>query len=210
MVDYNKFAETFSKSRKNMKWLEIDYFIEYINENFNQKVSILDVGCGNWRLLKSLQNSNLDFSYLWIDSSNWMIDEAKSEFPNSTFQVLDMLNIDKVWQKFDAIFFIASFHHLENIKDRLSLLNKAKTLLNHGWLIMMANWNLLSENNLKKYIKSYIWKGDFNVKIGKFTRYYHWFQTTELEELFNSSGFSVVKNQFFGEGNNIVSIIKFQ
>jgi hypothetical protein len=27
MTDYNNFAETFSRSRKNMKWEEIDYFI---------------------------------------------------------------------------------------------------------------------------------------------------------------------------------------
>jgi hypothetical protein len=27
MVDYNNFAKEFAKSRKNMKWEEIDYFL---------------------------------------------------------------------------------------------------------------------------------------------------------------------------------------
>jgi hypothetical protein len=30
MVDYNNFAKTFSNSRKNMKWEEIDYFLSKI------------------------------------------------------------------------------------------------------------------------------------------------------------------------------------
>jgi hypothetical protein len=30
-VDYNNFATTFSQSRKNMKWEEIDYFIDFLN-----------------------------------------------------------------------------------------------------------------------------------------------------------------------------------
>jgi cyclopropane fatty-acyl-phospholipid synthase-like methyltransferase len=45
MVDYNNFAKTFSKSRKNMKWLEMEYFLEKLN--FTNDIKILDVGCGN-------------------------------------------------------------------------------------------------------------------------------------------------------------------
>jgi hypothetical protein len=41
MVDYNNFAKTFSKSRKNMKWLEMEYFLEKII--FSDSTKILDV-----------------------------------------------------------------------------------------------------------------------------------------------------------------------
>jgi hypothetical protein len=30
-VDYNNFAKTFSNSRKNMKWEEIDYFVSFLS-----------------------------------------------------------------------------------------------------------------------------------------------------------------------------------
>jgi len=80
--------------------------------------------------------------------------------------------------------------------------------LNTWWIIMMTNWNLLWKNNFEKYEESYLWNGDFNIKIGKFTRYYHSFQLDELEDLFISSGFEIIKNEFFGEGNNCISIIK--
>lgn len=208
MVNYNEFAKTFSNSRKNLKWLELDYFIDFIKWIFwINKICILDVGCGSWRLLKYLKESELKFSYLWIDSSIGMIDEAKKEFPSDNFQVLDMCNIDKIWQKFDIVFFIASFHHLESLEDRMKALILAKNLLNFGWLIFMTNWDLLWENNFNKYENVYLWNWDFSIKIGKSTRYYHWFDVSELEKIFVSNGFEIIKNEVFWEGNNIISII---
>jgi hypothetical protein len=41
MVDYNNFAKIFSNSRKNMKWEEIDYFLENINKD--KALKILDI-----------------------------------------------------------------------------------------------------------------------------------------------------------------------
>ena len=40
-VDYNNFAKTFSSSRKNMKWEEIDFFMELIKEK--KSLNILDI-----------------------------------------------------------------------------------------------------------------------------------------------------------------------
>jgi len=41
LVDYNNFAKTFSQSRKNMKWEEIEYFLEKID--FNDELKFLDI-----------------------------------------------------------------------------------------------------------------------------------------------------------------------
>jgi hypothetical protein len=41
-----------------------------------------------------------------------------------------MLDLDLIKEKFDYIFFIASFHHLDNLKDRELVLSKAYNLLN--------------------------------------------------------------------------------
>jgi hypothetical protein len=40
-VDYNKFAKTFSESRKNMKWEEIDYFLSFLENK--KDFSVLDI-----------------------------------------------------------------------------------------------------------------------------------------------------------------------
>jgi hypothetical protein len=41
MVDYNNFAKTFSTSRKNMKWLEMEYFLQKLI--LSDQTNILDV-----------------------------------------------------------------------------------------------------------------------------------------------------------------------
>jgi len=55
--------------------------------------------------------------------------EAKKLHPENEFLELNMLDISKIKQKFNHIFFIASFHHLNTIKDRKKVLSKAYDLL---------------------------------------------------------------------------------
>ena len=49
-VDYDNFSQTFSASRNNMKWEEIEFFLEKYPE-YIDGLKILDIGCGNGRLL---------------------------------------------------------------------------------------------------------------------------------------------------------------
>jgi hypothetical protein len=58
-----------------------------------------------------------------------MIKYAKQNFPDKEFLNLDMLDLDKVDNKFNNIFLIASFHHLNNLEDREQVLIKAYDLL---------------------------------------------------------------------------------
>lgn len=214
-VDYNDFAKTFSNSRKNMKWEEIEYFLSFLESE--KKISTLDIWCGNWRFLRALKNNNISINkYLWLDLSTWLLKEAKKINPESDFMELNMLDLDKLeWQKFDYIFFIASFHHLEKMEDRISVLKKAKKLLNVNWKIFMTNWSLESELNKKRYLKSKIsdsknkfWSTDFSIKIWEFTRYYHCFNLSELEYLFKENWFKILENKEFENKKNFVSIIK--
>lgn len=226
-LSYDDFASTFSQSRKNLRWGEIEYFVEYIKNHFPDKeVSILDVGCGNGRFLNSLalwvedpprrervgvraDNSTLPYSYLGIDESTGMIEEARKLHPWHAFQVLDMNHLEKLSNSdnsYDVIVFIASFHHLHTEQERKAVLNKAKKLLKEGGIIMMTNWNLLWETLFAKYEKSHQGGGDFRIKIGTYERYYHGFTVMELEALFVENGYSLLSNQVFEGGKNIVSI----
>ncbi len=238
-VDYNNFATTFSNSRKNMKWEEIDYFIDFLNNQNSSSargelgggwISILDVGCWNGRLLEHIENSWIKIdNYLWTDLSVWLIDEAKKLHPDQDFQVLDMLDLQKLYNKssspargrlgggqfFDSIFFIASFHHLYTIEQRLETLKQTKNLLKSNWTIFMTNWALNSELNSEKYKKSIIeksknefWSQDYNIKIGEFTRFYHSFTFEELEFLFKKTWFKVMENRLFENGRNWVSVVE--
>lgn len=233
--DYDNIAKKFAKSRKNMKWEEIEYFLEnYILKNIKkEKIKILDVWCWSWRLLEHLQKylSEKNFSYLWVDLSFEMIEEAKKNFPENNFEVLDMENLDKIkWEKFDFVFFIASFHHKKFLRERDKTLFSLKNILKENSLIFMTNWALSSEINFEKYKNSEIifekkdfenlqdfeekqkekqfWSKDFSIKFWEFYRYYHCFTLEELEFLFEKNNFEIVENKLFDNGRNFISVFR--
>lgn len=213
-VDYNNFSKTFAASRKNMKWEEVEYFFSTLN----LQDDILDIWCGSWRLLELYQNHfwKLPDSYLGVDLSQWLLDEAKKSFPNYDFIQANMLDIADVTQgkKFNNIFLIASFHHLDSISDREKLLKSLKKLLTESWKIYMTNWALESSVHKEKYQDSYViwsensfWSKDFNIKFWKFDRYYHCFSLQELEYLAESAGLKIEENRLFDSEKNFVTIL---
>ncbi len=213
-VDYNNFAKTFSNSRKKMKWEEIDYFLSFLE--WKKNISILDIWCWNGRFLSHLKDKNIEYdNYLWIDLSDWLLKEASNLHPEVQFLHLNMLDIDSINEKFDYIFFIASFHHLDNIDSRKEVLEKASKLLNKDWKIFMTNWALNSELNKEKYKSSIIsdskndfWSLDYNIKLWEFDRYYHCFNLKEVKYLCNESWFEILENKLFENNRNFISIIQ--
>lgn len=229
MTDYNPFAKTFSESRKNMKWKELDAIIEDIQKNNFQ--NILDIGCGNGRFLENFLSivDNSSVNYVWVDASEEMLIEAKKLYKNHNFYVSTMqdflsklstkidenvevvelkenqkISNKKIFQKFDAIIFLASFHHLKSEKERIEVLQNAKKMLSENGKIYLTNWNLLPQ---EKYKKNHIWNGDFDIKIWNFSRYYHGFDLEELGEIFQKSELFIEKNEIFEWWRNIFSIL---
>ena len=214
MVNYNSFAKTFSNSRKNMKWDEIEYFLDFLK--WKKDLKILDVWCWSGRLLWELISNKLDIKiYLWIDLSKWLLNEAKKEYTSYNFLELNMLDLNKINKKYDVIFLIATFHHLKNMKERLKVLKNISTLLEKNWKIYMTNWALNSNLNFKKYKDSRIiwskndfWNYNYNIKIWKFTRFYHSFDLEELKYLFNKIWFSILENRLYKNDKNFISIFE--
>ncbi len=54
MMSYDAFAETFSNSRKNLFWPELEYTIEDMRKM--GYTSALDIGCGNGRFLEQIED----------------------------------------------------------------------------------------------------------------------------------------------------------
>jgi 2-polyprenyl-3-methyl-5-hydroxy-6-metoxy-1,4-benzoquinol methylase len=212
-VDYNSFWKKFANSRKGMKWEEIDYFID--NHISSPSFSVLDIWCWSWRLLEIFKDKGLKCDYYWVDLSKVLLEEAKKNHPEAIFKELNMLDIQEDIWKFDYIFLIASFHHLENESNRLKVLSKLKNILNKDWKIFMTNWALNSWKNYEKYKKSIInwsensyWGIDYGIKFWEHIRYYHSFSLEELSHLFDYESYSIVENRLFDSEKNIISIIK--
>jgi SAM-dependent methyltransferase len=158
MTNYDHFAETFSKSRKNLSWPELDYIISDIHDQ--GYTNLLDIGCGNGRFLEEMGKRGMKLeTYLGLDNSAGMIEEARRLHPEYHFEVCDMLSLSTIPpshhptnQLFDAIIFLASFHHLETLEERIQVLHDVKTLLAPHGRVYMTNWNLRDQ---EKYIKSH-------------------------------------------------------
>lgn len=149
---YNTIGDEFSASRAYI-WPDLKPYLEAVPE----KASVLDVGCGNGRLLLGLPE---DVRYTGIDISSTLIVNAFKSHPNANFIETDITK-DEVWKhlpQFDYIFCIAVIHHLPTRKDQLFVLNQIKKHLKPGGKCLITAWNLWQPKLLKHHL-------DFKTKI---------------------------------------------
>lgn len=146
-----------------------------------------------------------------------MLDSFDTAPLPSTFDVqtqcLDMTKMSFASGSFDVIVFIASFHHLESISDRTSVLHVAADILDQKGMLYMTNWYLLSPENKKRYqdsVEKHYEDGsaDFTIKIGKHSRFYHSFTVDSLDDLFKKTPMYIKKNELSQTGRNIYTIAK--
>ena len=195
---YESIAREFSQTRSKA-WEEM----EELGREVFEGARVLDVGCGNGRLLSVLPKN---IQYLGIDLCKGLVEEAKRKYPERRFIVGDFLTIpyERIGQEYDFIFAIAVLHHLPTRRTRLNFLKKARRLLNKKGKLMLTVWNLWKE---KKHIGKIDHNGDALIPFGKdkAPRYYHAFKKEEIEELAKKAGFVLEKIE---ENRNLVAILK--
>jgi ubiquinone/menaquinone biosynthesis C-methylase UbiE len=229
---YNRIAKKFSKTR-HYPWPEFEDFLKYIPKN----AKVLDIGCGNGRLYEFLKKQkNYRFEYIGIDFSEELLAEARLLHPDVKFICMDMKLLKDFKEKnFDIIFFIASFHHLNSVKDRLKVLAQSHKLLKIDGKICMTNWNLFQKKYFKYFIHnsitffsklftknkhSYVWNDvsiPFNNNGEVLQRYYHAFTHREIYKLLKQASFKIIdsmsynkkiRQKFWWKGKNISHVIE--
>ncbi len=229
---YNSFAKDFSSTR-HYQWKEFERLSKGLAECTNlEEKYILDLGCGNGRLYKFLQNENshnLHFTgkYIGFDISKELLEEAKNNNKsgeNARNKKIDFieagfLNFPEYLPK-DAknnvaqIWAVASFHHLSKISERKKTLqNIYDTLENNGEFVLTV-WNLWEQEKYEPQKKEAFWrsvynpfwnKRDFIIPFGqkKIKRYYYSFEITELQNLLEEAGFTIVDSFLSDKKQNI-------
>jgi len=176
----------------------------------------LDLGCGNGRLLKSLEQADKKLNYLGVDFSDQLIDQAKANHPQAKFIVADMSDLNFLPGTFDMIFMVASFHHLPTKAERLDLLYKANRWLKPGGLLFMTNWNLWQKKYLRYALEKFWSKRSWNDFFipwttssgGTVWRYYHSFTMGELIYLFKKTDFDLEPEGVYQTKWNINAFVK--
>lgn len=206
---YDRVANDWDKTRQNL-WPELIYEIKkYIKPN----TKILDLGCGNARLVPEIEKINNEFlntldnklkiskenrpiseeakhsiSYVGIDPSKGLIKIAKEKYPSYDLRDYNGLILsDFKNQEFDQVISIAVLHHIPpaNVIDWLK---EANRVTKKNTISIFTTWNL-SESN-------YDLNKDNDAIIGfvhhKNTRYVHYYNNEEIKSIFKASNYSIL------------------
>lgn len=206
-ASYNSFSHAFALSRDGMEWPEVEYFLTTYPGFFWQTSTVIDIWCWSGRIYWKLP----ECTYVWIDASTGLIEEAKRRYTNADFRVMEMQQILTRFpvRSFDVAILLASFHHLRTRSERIAVLRAIASVIRPNGSVFLTNWNLLSSENLKKYWRRRLENtNDFLIPFAWTDRYYHAFTPEELQWLFSESGFEIVENRIFVGERNIVSVLR--
>jgi tRNA (uracil-5-)-methyltransferase TRM9 len=178
---------------------------------------ILDLGCGNGELARTLAQTRFHGTYLGLDFSLPLLADAESQpegFPVS-FCVANLTANDwdnsLVATHYSLITAFAVFHHIPGLEMRQGILRKVHSLLEPGGKFIHSNWQFLNSEKLRARIQPWsaanlsaaeVDEGDYLLDWrsgGQGLRYAHHFSVQELGQLAAETGFRVVES-FFSDG----------
>jgi SAM-dependent methyltransferase len=219
---YSRFGASFSATRH-----RIQPGVRRVLELLKGDESILDLGCGNGELARELSRRGHRGSYLGVDFSLPMLQDAESQpegvavapwrhfsarFVQGDLTKLsafsDQLSVKDGWS---AITAFAVLHHIPSKELRLDILRIACELLKTDSIFIHSNWQFLNSEKLKARIQpwevaeisvSEVDTGDYLLDWrsgGKGLRYVHQFDEEELGELAKASGFRIM-DTFYADG----------
>ncbi len=226
---YQKIASSFSETR-NFSWGELDLAIEkYLKNN----IKILDLGCGNGRLLISLKKYLENFDYTGVDSCLELIKKASilssraisraclpvgrgSQIISFIHQnILDLKNFSD--NSFDCIFMIASFNHIAGKELQERTLLEIKRILKPNGILIMTNWNLWQLRSKKSFWRNKLFTrhsttfetltldtfDTITLWQNQFPLYYHAFTLGELKKLLQKTNLKILENYYVKDGKKV-------
>ena len=192
--DYNLIARDFSSTRR-FVWQGLEPLYNYALPG----EKVLDLGCGNGRLLQIFKE--IDIDYIGVDSSEKLIEIAKKTYPNTKFEVADALHLSFPNNHFDKVYSIAVLHHIPSNKLRLQFLEGIKRVLKPEGLLVITVWDLWRWRKFKKLFKFTLLKASGRSKLDykdvfvpwqkDCQRYVHCFTKKELKKLIKKTGFKI-------------------
>lgn len=193
-TDYNSVAEKYSEVREK-NWKEMDFLFEnYLNPNDR----VLDLGCGNGRFYNKFINCGAE--YWGIDSCQKLVEIAKKNYPEASFEVADAFNIPYDSDFFDKVYSVAVLHHIPSAELRLEFLKEIRRVLSTNGYLILTVWDLKEKSKKRKFNfltwfwELYLERGDILLPwYGVKDTYFHSFNLTELIALVENVGFKIIR-----------------
>ncbi len=205
--NYKDIAEQYNETRKKHLFPLWNELIK-ISKTVEDDKKILDVGCGNGRLLEAFIGRKIN--YLGTDNCDDLLDYARKNYPDNKFVKADILNLGTIAEyNFDYVFSIAVMHHLPGQDLRLKALRQLYNKTRNGGQVVFTVWNLWKHDKFGKLIWRFLllkligknkmdfgdilwdWKNSRGERVSQ--RYYHAFTKRELRKLSKKAGFKVKK-----------------
>jgi SAM-dependent methyltransferase len=215
---YQSFATDFSETRGRLQ-LGVMKTLEQIP----RECSVLDLGCGNGKVLLQLAENGFKGRYLGADFSLGLLEWAARDNPEglqSEFIELDLTAPS--WEEhlltisFDVICCFATLHHIPSLEIRTRLCQNIRRYLADDGILYISVWQFMRIERLRKKILPWDTVGIRDEQVdqddylldwrrgGIGTRYVHLYDPEELHQLAVSSGFKVVESfDSDGEGGNL-------
>jgi ubiquinone/menaquinone biosynthesis C-methylase UbiE len=216
--NYDEIAVNFDITRHKHPWPELLKLTECVKDGD----SILDVGCGNGRLLDAI---NKNVIYTGVDSSKKLLEIAKNKLSHPNFQFIegDLLELGKIPHiNFNWVFCIAVLHHIPGKDLRLQALKQLKNKVAGDGRVIITVWNLWSQAKFRKLVVKYAllkMLGKNKMELGDIifewkepsgrgisSRYYHSFNRYELKRLVRRAGLKLEK--IYKDNYNYYLILK--
>jgi len=218
---YNIISSHFNQTRSKPLWTEILPFIAQVKSG----MKVLDVGCGNGRLLSELGNKKI--KYLGIDFSNELIKKARQHYPTRRFLTRD-ITLEDDWRHigdYDALFSLGVLHHIPDRNRQHLVLQQMYEHTLPGGFIVLSVWNMWQWRFLKTHLSqlskkmeygnlSYIWVpysiSDGNRIVRTINRFIKAYFPGELLNLVKQVGFKIDTFYYASKGQTRLSILNGQ
>jgi tRNA (uracil-5-)-methyltransferase TRM9 len=212
---YARFAGDFARTRRS--WPPgFERILPYLQTASN----VLDLGCGNARLLAFLGAKNWQGKYTGLDSSENLLVEARlnaqahPQIP-SRFIVSDLFADDWVQAmagSFDSLVGLAVLHHIPGAQNRRRFLAQCAAQLAPGRRLIVSTWQFMTSERLRKRIAPWeaagisensVESGDYLIGWGEGApglRYCAFIDATALATMATEAGL-ICTETFFSDGH---------
>lgn len=221
---YQSFGAAFAETRRRLQ-----PGVQRVVEQWIKPGNWLDIGCGSGVLGQRLAQSGWQGSYLGLDFSVPLLNEAKAgaleleAHPGFELSYRQANLLDEKWTdaarrvSFDGIMAFAVLHHLPGAESRQRLFEQFSELLKPGGLFIHSEWQFQHNPKLMARVQPWSTVGltDADVEAGDTLldwrhfvtgqsdkpglRYVHLFSRTELTDLATRAGFTLLE-EFDSDG----------